>query len=97
MEAEVLPAVERFALNLCSFQPGSMPNVDDPLAGMNLTEDDFSWITQRLCDLAANIAKVVVVSCLEGGYDLEALAAECCGACEYFEGAGPMADAQIAQ
>jgi acetoin utilization deacetylase AcuC-like enzyme len=42
---------------------------------MNLTEDDFSWITQRLCDLAAKHCKGRVVSCLEGGYDLEALAA----------------------
>ena len=75
MEAEVLPAVERFAPEFLFISAGFDAHVDDPLAGMNLTEDDFSWITQRLCDLAAKYCKGRVVSCLEGGYDLEALAA----------------------
>jgi acetoin utilization deacetylase AcuC-like enzyme len=42
---------------------------------MTLTEGDFAWVTQRLCDLAAKHCQDRVVSCLEGGYDLEALAA----------------------
>lgn len=75
MEAEVLPAVERFVPEFVFISAGFDAHVDDPLAGMNLTEDDFSWITQRLCDLAAKHCKGRVVSCLEGGYDLQALAA----------------------
>jgi acetoin utilization deacetylase AcuC-like enzyme len=47
----------------------------DPLAGLNLTEDDFTWITQKLCDLAEKHCQGRVVSCLEGGYNLDALAA----------------------
>jgi acetoin utilization deacetylase AcuC-like enzyme len=75
MEDEVLPAVERFVPEFLFISAGFDAHVADPLAGMNLTEDDFSWITQRLCELAAKHCKGRVVSCLEGGYDLEALAA----------------------
>jgi hypothetical protein len=75
MEDEVLPAVERFAPEFLFISAGFDAHVADPLAGMNLTEDDFSWITQCLCELAAKHCKGRVVSCLEGGYDLEALAA----------------------
>ena len=47
----------------------------DPLAGMNLVEDDFTWVTEQLCDLADRHCQGRVVSALEGGYDLEALGA----------------------
>jgi len=45
------------------------------LAGMELTTEDFAWVTGKLCDLADNHCAGRVVSCLEGGYDLEALGA----------------------
>jgi acetoin utilization deacetylase AcuC-like enzyme len=38
-----------------------------------LREDDFAWITGKLCDLADKHCSGRVVSALEGGYDLEAL------------------------
>jgi len=47
----------------------------DPLAGMELVEEDFAWVTERLCDLADTHAQGRIVSSLEGGYDLEALGA----------------------
>ena len=45
----------------------------DPLANINLTEDDFVWVTQKLMDVADHCADGRVVSLLEGGYDLQAL------------------------
>ena len=47
----------------------------DPLANLNFTESDFAWATKTLCDFADKHCEGRVVSTLEGGYDLEALAA----------------------
>ena len=46
----------------------------DPLANLNLVEADFAWATQKIMDVADRCAGGRVVSLLEGGYDLEALA-----------------------
>lgn len=46
----------------------------DPLAGLKLTEADFGWITREIVALSADSAQGRVVSALEGGYDLAALA-----------------------
>ena len=46
----------------------------DPLAALNLTEADFTWITQQLVDVANLHSQGRMVSTLEGGYDLDALA-----------------------
>jgi len=46
----------------------------DPLAQLRLQEDDFAWITEQLLEIAAKHAGGKLVSTLEGGYDLEALA-----------------------
>ena len=47
----------------------------DPLARLELVEDDYAWITERLCAIADDSCAGRVVSALEGGYDLGALAA----------------------
>lgn len=47
---------------------------DDPLGGLLLTDEDYFWITQFICDLADKYAAGKIVSMLEGGYDLNALA-----------------------
>jgi len=47
----------------------------DPLATVKLFEEDFEWLTHRLCDLATTLCGGRLVSTLEGGYDLDALAA----------------------
>ncbi|MCW5770323.1 MAG: histone deacetylase family protein, partial [Rhodospirillaceae bacterium] len=47
---------------------------DDPLAALELVEDDYGWATAEMCKLAAKHAQSRVVSALEGGYDLDALA-----------------------
>ncbi|MBN2630950.1 MAG: histone deacetylase family protein [Rhodobacteraceae bacterium] len=46
----------------------------DPLAGLLWTEEDFAWLTGAICDVAEECCEGRVVSSLEGGYDLEALA-----------------------
>ena len=52
---------------------------DDPtLAQMLLSVDDYTWITERILDLADKHARGRVVSSLEGGYALDALAASAC-------------------
>ena len=48
---------------------------NDPLADIRLGQDDFMWISQRLVALASMHAGGRLVSTLEGGYDLNALAA----------------------
>lgn len=75
MQNHVLPRVDAFAPELLLISAGFDAHWDDPLAGMKLVEDDFAWVTERICDLADAHAQGRVVSCLEGGYDLEALGA----------------------
>ena len=48
---------------------------DDPLANLCLFEADYAWVTTELCRIAAEKCAGRVVSTLEGGYDLNALAA----------------------
>ena len=47
---------------------------DDPLANLNWTTEDFAWITRELCKVAEETCGGRIVSSLEGGYDLDALA-----------------------
>jgi acetoin utilization deacetylase AcuC-like enzyme len=75
MESQILPAVDRWAPEFLLISAGFDAHKADPLAGMKLIEADFSWVTERLCELASKHCQGRVVSCLEGGYDLEALAA----------------------
>jgi len=64
-----------FAPDLLIVSAGFDAHADDPLAGLNLVEDDFKWATEQLMAIADISAKGRVVSILEGGYDLDALAA----------------------
>ena len=72
---EVLPRVAAFSPDLLLISAGFDAHADDPLAGMNLTTEDFGWVTEQLCDLADEQCMGRVVSSLEGGYDLAALGA----------------------
>jgi acetoin utilization deacetylase AcuC-like enzyme len=75
MEGMVLPALDDFAPELLLISAGFDAHEADPLAQMRLVEADFAWATRRLCDVAETHAQGRVVSALEGGYDLPALAA----------------------
>ena len=71
----VLPAVAAHKPEMLFISAGFDAHRDDPLAGLNLLEDDFAWATQQICNIADTCANGRVVSSLEGGYDLAALAA----------------------
>ena len=75
IETQILPALERFRPELLLISAGFDAHRADPLAQLNLETEDFGWVTSKLCDLADDICGGRVVSALEGGYDLEALAA----------------------
>ncbi|MBP7000392.1 histone deacetylase family protein [Amaricoccus sp.] len=70
----VLPAIEAHKPELILISAGFDAHARDPMANLNLTEADFAWATSRLCDLADMCCEGRVVSTLEGGYDLGALA-----------------------
>lgn len=71
----VLPALEAHRPELVLISAGFDAHARDPMANLNLTEADFAWATERLCDVADKHCGGRVVSTLEGGYDLSALAA----------------------
>lgn len=70
-----LERVRAFAPELILVSAGFDAHRDDPLAGLNWSEADFAWITHAICDTADDCCGGRVVSSLEGGYDLPALAA----------------------
>ena len=71
----ILPAVDDFAPDLIIISAGFDAHAADPLANLNWSTEDFAWLTHAICDVADAHAKGRVVSTLEGGYDLNALAA----------------------
>ncbi|MGI9394168.1 MAG: histone deacetylase family protein [Boseongicola sp.] len=71
----ILPAVDDFAPELVMVSAGFDAHVDDPLANLNWTVEDFEWVTEAIFDVADAHCGGRVVSTLEGGYDLSALAA----------------------
>jgi len=69
-----LPALERFAPQMIFISAGFDAHREDDLGQMGLIEDDYAWITQQLLTVARRHAQGRIVSCLEGGYHLGALA-----------------------
>ncbi|WP_299305241.1 histone deacetylase family protein [uncultured Litoreibacter sp.] len=74
-ERIAFPALEAFKPELLLISAGFDAHANDPLANLNWTEEDFAWITEKLCEVADTHCGGKVVSTLEGGYDLQALAA----------------------
>ncbi|MGA9548905.1 MAG: histone deacetylase family protein, partial [Rhodomicrobium sp.] len=72
-ETVVLPALHRHAPDLLIMSAGFDGHHSDPLGNLNLFEDDYAWVTQKLIDVARERCGGRVVSVLEGGYDLAAL------------------------
>ncbi len=71
----ILPALDAFAPGLIIVSAGFDAHKADPLAQLRLETSDFGWITRRLLEIAAIHCGGRLVSVLEGGYDLDALAA----------------------
>lgn len=75
----ILPALDAFSPNLIIVSAGFDAHKADPLAQLLLETEDFRWVTQALLDRARTHCGGRLVSILEGGYDLKALA-ECAAA-----------------
>jgi len=73
-ETRILPSIDAFQPDLIIISAGFDAHHRDPLAEINLVEDDFSWATGKLMDRAGRFASNRLVSLLEGGYDLQGLA-----------------------
>ena len=73
-EKAVRPAVEAFKPDFILISAGFDAHRDDPLADMRVTEEGFGEMTRRVKNWARVYCQGRVLSCLEGGYNLEALA-----------------------
>jgi len=69
-----LPAIQSFEPDLILVSAGFDAHQRDPLAQIELEDNDYRWITEEICELAKDYSQGRVASILEGGYDLEALA-----------------------
>lgn len=68
-----LPALERFQPQLLLISAGFDAHHQDLLGGLKLKESDYLWVTEALKKIANQYSKGRIVSCLEGGYTLDAL------------------------
>jgi acetoin utilization deacetylase AcuC-like enzyme len=75
MTRRILPALDAFGPELVLISAGFDAHKSDPLAQLLLDEADYTWITERLIEIADRHAGGRLVSALEGGYDLPALGA----------------------
>jgi acetoin utilization deacetylase AcuC-like enzyme len=69
-----MPALEAFAPQMVFVSAGFDAHAADPLADLRLTGADYAWITEQACTIANRHCEGRIVSTLEGGYDLPALA-----------------------
>ncbi|WP_108860614.1 histone deacetylase family protein [Ruegeria sp. Alg231-54] len=73
-ETQAFPRLRAFKPELIIISAGFDAHQDDPLANLNWSTGDFAWITAELCKIADDLCEGRIVSTLEGGYDLNALA-----------------------
>jgi len=71
----ILPALDAFRPELVIVSAGFDAHRSDPLAELMLEEADYTWVTEKLLEIADKHAEGRLVATLEGGYDLSALAA----------------------
>ena len=74
VEENWLPALEAFRPEMIFISAGFDAHRDDDMANLGWVEADYAWVTARLVEVAERHAKGRIVSMLEGGYDLRALA-----------------------
>jgi len=68
------PRLEEFKPQMIFISAGFDAHREDDLGQLGLVEADYEWITRQLFDVAARHCGGRIVSCLEGGYNLSALA-----------------------
>jgi acetoin utilization deacetylase AcuC-like enzyme len=74
IDAMWMPRLEEFAPQMVFISAGFDAHREDELGQLGLVEADYEWITRRIKQVADRHAKGRIVSCLEGGYNLGALA-----------------------
>ena len=74
LQSRILPALRNFSPDIVLISAGFDAHADDPLANLRLLEPDFAWATNEIAEVAAKHAQGRLVSMLEGGYNLAALA-----------------------
>ena len=74
VQEEWIESLHELAPQLIFVSAGFDAHTRDPLGGLNLTNDDYLWLGQEIKSLADQYCAGRLVSCLEGGYDLNALA-----------------------
>jgi acetoin utilization deacetylase AcuC-like enzyme len=72
-DVQIAAAVRAFAPDFILISAGFDAHRDDPLAGMRVTEEGYAAMTRLVTSWAADSCEGRIVSCLEGGYDLDAL------------------------
>jgi acetoin utilization deacetylase AcuC-like enzyme len=75
MTQRVLPALDAFRPDLVLVSAGFDAHKNDPLAQLLLEEGDYTWVTEKLLEIACRHADGRLIATLEGGYDLAALGA----------------------
>lgn len=75
VQEQWVPAMEAFAPQLLLISAGFDAHAADDMAQLRFTTADYAWVTEIACDVADRHAQGRIVSTLEGGYDLRALAA----------------------
>lgn len=73
VETHLIPALAAFKPQMIFISAGFDAHRDDDLAGMNLIEADYAWVTGQIKRIAEEYAEGRLVSSLEGGYNLPAL------------------------
>jgi acetoin utilization deacetylase AcuC-like enzyme len=68
------PALDRFRPQAIFISAGFDAHRDDDMASLGLVESDYLWVTHQIKEAAVSHAGGRIVSCLEGGYNLSALA-----------------------
>jgi len=74
VEKTWLPELEKFRPEMIFISAGFDAHRDDDMAGLNFVESDYGWVTRQLMNVADKHGKGRIVSTLEGGYNLHALA-----------------------
>ena len=72
---EIIPLIDQYRPNAILLSAGFDAHIRDPLGGMRVTEHAYGEITRRVVEAAERHTGGRVLSLLEGGYDMEALAA----------------------
>ena len=74
IETHWIPRLEAFRPEMIFISAGFDAHRDDDMGQLGLVEQDYAWITSRIKDVAKRHSKGRIVSSLEGGYNLNALA-----------------------